>query len=287
MYQSKALGRNTFQFYAASQNQLTLRRLEIETRLRRALDQDEFVLHYQPIMSLASNAMVGVEALLRWNDPDKGLIGPAEFIPIAEESGAIVPIGLWVLENACAQLRAWNAGSAAPLTMAVNISPRQFGNGNFIEDLRAVINRAAVAPYQLHLEITEGVMMREHTATETILAELGKMEVCVAIDDFGTGYSSLSQMRRIHANFIKIDRSFVKDCPADPGSVAIVRAIIAMAHGLKLKVIAEGVETQAQLDLLRELGCDMAQGFFFSQPLDATALEALKEKMAQATSCRQ
>ncbi|MEO8384750.1 MAG: EAL domain-containing protein [Betaproteobacteria bacterium] len=276
MYQSKELGRNTFQFYSAAQNQLTLRRLDLETRLRRALDRNEFVLHYQPIMNLTSNKMVGVEALLRWNDPDQGLIGPAEFIPIAEESGTIVPIGLWVLESACAQLRTWNATDTVPLTMAVNISPRQFGNSKFIADLQRILNRTAIAPQQLHLEITEGVMMREHATTEAVLAALGTLEVGVAIDDFGTGYSSLSQMRRLRANFIKIDRSFVEDCPIDEGSVAIVRAIIAMAHGLKLQVIAEGVENQAQLDVLRALGCDMAQGYFFSVPITAEALGKLR-----------
>lgn len=279
MYQAKEQGRNNFQFYAASQNQLTLRRLDMEVRLRRALDRDEFVLHYQPIIDLSSRTIVGVEALLRWNDPDHGLIGPAEFIPIAEESGAIVQIGQWVIEHACAQLKAWKAmtggpGSAA-LTLAVNISPRQFANANFVSDLQVAIEWSGIEASALHLEITEGLMMREHTQTESTLEALGSLGVGIAIDDFGTGYSSLSQMRRIRANFIKIDQSFVKDCPHDAGSAAIVRAIIAMAQSLNLTVIAEGVETQAQLALLTSLDCNMAQGYFFSKALNAEALSAL------------
>ncbi|MEP7154418.1 MAG: EAL domain-containing protein [Betaproteobacteria bacterium] len=276
MYQAKELGRNNFQFYTAAQNQLTLRRFDLEVRLRRAMDRNEFVLHYQPIIDLTTETMVGVEALLRWNDPDQGMILPAEFIPIAEESGAIVPIGHWVLEQACMQVKAWNLMAQSPLTVAVNMSPRQFANGNFMIDLQQALKHSGLEPGALHLEITETMMMREHALTEIILAALGELGVGVAIDDFGTGYSSLSQMRRIPANFIKIDRSFVEDCPDDAGSVAIVRAIIAMAHSLKLKVIAEGVETEEQLKLLATLGCDMAQGYLFSVPVAAEELALVR-----------
>jgi diguanylate cyclase (GGDEF)-like protein/PAS domain S-box-containing protein len=275
MYQAKELGRNNFQFYAASQNQMTLKRLDLEARLARAIDRNEFVLHYQPVVDLSTETMVGVEALVRWNDPEHGLTAPGEFIPLAEETGSILQIGQWVLDNACAQLHEWNT-SGLPMAVAVNISQRQFADGNFMSELGDVLKRTGLSPAALHLEITETMMMRDHATSEAVLAGLGKLGVGVAIDDFGTGYSSLSQMKRIPANIIKIDRSFVEDCPDDAGSVAIVRAIIAMAHSLKLTVIAEGVETEEQLRLLVAMDCDMAQGYLFSRPLPADELTALK-----------
>jgi diguanylate cyclase (GGDEF)-like protein/PAS domain S-box-containing protein len=275
MYQAKELGRNNYQFYTASQNQMTLKRLDLESRLGRAIERDEFALHYQPVVDLATEAVVGAEALLRWHDPEHGLVAPGDFIPLAEETGAILPIGQWVLDHACAQAAMWGRGGM-PLAVAVNISQRQFAHRDFAANLRGTLQRTTLQPGALHLEITETMVMRDHVSSEAVLAALGELGVGVAIDDFGTGYSSLSQMKRIPANFIKIDRSFVEDCPDDAGSVAIVRAIVAMAHSLKLKVIAEGVETEAQLRLLVEMDCDMAQGFLFSPPVPAEQLSALR-----------
>jgi EAL domain-containing protein (putative c-di-GMP-specific phosphodiesterase class I) len=243
--------------------------------LRHALERDEFVLHYQPVVDLRQRTLIGVEALIRWNDPLHGQLAPGEFIPLAEDTGAIVAIGHWVLQAAAVQVQAWNRQLARPLSVAVNISPRQFSNHNFLADLHLVLQSSGLAPSALHLEITETMVMQQHALSESILKRLGALGVSVAIDDFGTGYSSLSQLKSIPAQFIKIDRSFIMDCASDPQARAIVHAIIVMAHSLNLKVVAEGVEEAEQLRVLTEMGCDQAQGYFFGRPVDPQTMHAM------------
>ena len=267
MYRAKETGRNNYQFYLPSMNIHTLERLELESDLRRALERGEFLLHYQPKVEVASGLITGVEALLRWKHPLRGLVPPLDFIPLAEETGLIVPIGEWVLATACARNKAWQGRGLPKLSVAVNLSARQFADTMLLANLTRIIHDSGLDPSLLELEITESVVMSNAECAVSVLEKLKSTGVQIAIDDFGTGYSSLAYLKRFPIDILKIDRSFIRDIPADSGDMKITRAIIAMAHSLRLKVVAEGVETAEQLKFLRSQSCDAAQGYFLHRPL--------------------
>ncbi|HYD94649.1 MAG TPA: EAL domain-containing protein [Noviherbaspirillum sp.] len=268
MYRAKDAGRNTFQFYAHEMNTRALDRLKLESGLRRALERQEFAVHYQPQMDIASGRVMGAEALLRWAPPGQTMVFPGDFIPIAEETGLIVPIGEWVLRQACMQKREWHrAGMFTDLKLAVNLSARQFKQQDMVKMVSRVLAETGCRPEWLELEITESIIMENPEAAAETLHRLSAMGVRLAIDDFGTGYSSLSYLKRFPIDALKIDRSFVRDITTDADDAAIAKAVIALAHSLKLAVIAEGVETIEQLDFLREQKCDQMQGYFLSRPL--------------------
>jgi len=248
--------------------------------LRRALERDEFLLHYQPKIDLATGSIGGMEALIRWRHPVKGLVPPLQFIPLAEETGLIVPIGQWVLRTACAQTKAWQAGGLSPLRIAVNLSARQFSQDSLLEDVARVLAETGLEAPLLELEITESMVMRNPAHAVALLDSLKAMGVHLSIDDFGTGYSSLSYLKRFPIDNLKIDRSFIQDLPADGEDAAITRAIIAMAHSLRLTVVAEGVETEKQRTFLHQHGCNEMQGFLFSKPLSAEDFVTLLQDTA-------
>lgn len=275
MYQAKAQGRNNFQFFTTEMNTRAQQRLSMESAMRRALEHDEFLLHYQPQVSLESGHIIGVEALVRWQHPHEGLISPATFIPVAEDSGLIVPLGEWVMREACRQHQQWLNSGLPLMRMAVNISARQFMHQNLLSMMAEVIRDTGINPEYLELELTESIIMEKVEETVTTLHELRNMGVYLSIDDFGTGYSSMAYLKRFPIDKLKIDRSFVRDLATDPDDAAIVSATIAMAHNLNLTVIAEGVETEQQLQFLRENGCEEMQGYFFSMPLPADAIPGL------------
>jgi diguanylate cyclase (GGDEF)-like protein/PAS domain S-box-containing protein len=275
MYKAKELGRNSYQFYTAAMSARTLERLEMEADLHHALARDEFVLHYQPQIDLRSGTIVGMEVLLRWNRPGHGLVAPAHFIPLAEDMGLIVPIGAWVLRAACAQTVRWQRDGLGELRIAVNLSPRQFTQKGMAQSIAAILDETGLDARFVELELTESMVMDDVDNAIALLHELKQLGVQVAIDDFGTGHSSLSYLRRFPIDILKIDQSFVRDiAPAEDGA-AIVRAIISLAHSLRLKVIAEGVETNEQLVYLHNHGCDQVQGYLFSRPVAAAEFEAL------------
>jgi diguanylate cyclase (GGDEF)-like protein len=267
MYRAKDIGRNNYQYYLPSMNVHTLERLELESDLSRALERGEFLLHYQPRVEIATGLIIGTEALLRWKHPLRGLVPPLDFIPLAEETGLILPIGEWVLATACAQNKAWQDQGLPKLSVAVNLSARQFADPMLLPRLTRIINASGIDPSSLELEITESAAMSGEDRTVAVLEELKSIGVQIAIDDFGTGYSSLAYLKRFPIDTLKIDRSFIRDIPTDSGDMKITRAIIAMAHSLKLKVVAEGVETAEQLKFLRTQRCDAVQGYFLYRPL--------------------
>ncbi len=275
MYRAKELGRNTFHFFTEELNARVMERLTLEGDLRRALERNELRLHYQPQVSLASGRITGFEALLRWQHPQQGLVAPGRFIALAEETGLIVPIGAWVLQTACEQFRAWQRAGLAPELMSVNVSARQFRETSFRAAIAGVLERSGIGPECLEIEITESTIMLDPRGARELLTELRALGVKVALDDFGTGYSSFSQLKHFPFSRIKIDQSFVEGVAEKPEDAAIVRTIIAMAQGLGLNVIAEGVETAAQLAFLRRHGCNCMQGYLFSKPLPADQAEAL------------
>ena len=275
MYRAKKLGRNNFQFYTPAMNDEALERVKIESALRNALDRNEFVLHYQPQVHLGSGEIVGMEALIRWRHPELGMVAPIRFIGVAEETGLIVPIGAWVLRTACAQNKAWQDAGLGDLRVAVNLSARQFGAIDLVPNLEAVLADTGLAPACLEIELTESLFMSDITPAVETLHRIKALGVNLSIDDFGTGYSSLSYLSRFPIDVLKIDRSFVSDIGTDDNESPIVASIITLAHNLKLAVIAEGVETLAQLDYLRALGCDEMQGYYFSRPLPADEFEQL------------
>jgi diguanylate cyclase (GGDEF)-like protein/PAS domain S-box-containing protein len=274
MYQAKERGRNNFQFYSADLNKLTLQRFELETRLKGALERSEFFLHYQPEIDLESGRVAGVEALLRWQDPKTGLVMPVDFIPLAEETGTIVAIGRWVIEQALADLKRWR-DAGMDLYVSANISVRQFQHHELVNEIFQALQRHSIAPRMLRLEVTETMMMSDPNAAERAFRGLKGLGVELAVDDFGTGFSSLSLVRRFPIHVVKIDRSFVNGCPQNRECVAIVQAVAAMASTLGLRVVAEGVETREQRDVIAALGCDGAQGYFFSRPVLAADIPAL------------
>ncbi|WP_198118683.1 bifunctional diguanylate cyclase/phosphodiesterase [Massilia rhizosphaerae] len=275
MYRAKKLGRNNFQFYTPAMNEESLERVRIESALRNALDRDEFVLHYQPQVDLQTGRIVGMEALIRWKHPELGMVPPSRFIGIAEETGLIVPIGAWVMRAACAQNKAWQDAGLGKLRVAVNLSARQFSAADLVPGIEAVLNDTGLEPSCLELELTESLFMSDVTPAVELLHRMKSLGINLSIDDFGTGYSSFSYLSRFPIDVLKIDRSFVNDITHDANDAAIVASIIALAHNLRLSVIAEGVETAEQLDYLRHQGCDEMQGYYFSKPLPAHEFEQL------------
>ncbi|TFW09292.1 EAL domain-containing protein [Oxalobacteraceae bacterium OM1] len=269
MYRAKETGRNNFQFYTSSMNERAMERLRIEGDLRNALERGEFVLHYQPQLELRTGRVVGMEALIRWQHPVLGLLAPGRFIELAEEMGLIVPIGAWVLRTACLQALAWQQVCDTPVRVAVNLSARQFYQQDLLASVRGVLDETGVDPALIELELTESMMMSDVEQAVRILGELKAMGLHLSIDDFGTGYSSLSYLKRFPIDLLKIDQSFVRDITVDPDDASIVTSVISLAHSLRLAVIAEGVETEAQLAYLRTHGCDLGQGYFFSRPIPA------------------
>jgi diguanylate cyclase (GGDEF)-like protein/PAS domain S-box-containing protein len=279
MYRAKDLGKNNYQFYSADMSTAAFERLTLETSLRRALERSEFVLHYQPQVDLASGQLIGVEALLRWQHPDFGLLAPTQFISIAEETGAIVPIGEWVARSAILQVMRWRKAGFPELRVTVNVSSRQFNEPSFLETIKYLLEETGFPPAALELEITESVIMKNAEVTIERLHALHAMGVRFAIDDFGTGYSSLSYLRRFAIHTLKIDKSFVRDIVDGGDDVEIVKTIIVMARGLRLSVIAEGVETREQLLFLKSHGCHGAQGYLLSRPLP---VERMTERLQQS-----
>ncbi|MCE5180845.1 MAG: EAL domain-containing protein [Betaproteobacteria bacterium] len=274
MYHAKTKGRNNYQFFEPSMNQSTLERLELEHDMRTALARGEFVLHYQPKINTATGRVSGVEALVRWQHPEKGLIPPATFIPLAEESGLILPLGEWVLHTACHQLGQWLKQGMTDIQVSVNLSARQFRQNDLAKMIDSVISRENITPDLLELEITESVAMDNPRGTVETMRIFRSIGVKLAIDDFGTGYSSLSYLKQFPMNCLKLDRSFVKDIETDPSDAAICAATISLAHNLGLEVVAEGVETKKQYEYLKLLGCDMIQGYYFCKPLPVAEVEA-------------
>jgi diguanylate cyclase (GGDEF)-like protein/PAS domain S-box-containing protein len=279
MYRAKEKGRNNYQFFTADMNARAFERLTMENSLRKALERNEFVLYYQPQVDLESHRITGMEALLRWQHPDFGLVSPTQFIPIAEETGLIVAIGEWVLRTACAQNKAWQDAGIAPLRVAVNLSARQFKQANLVEMVRRALDDAGLEARYLELEITETVAMDHAEETAAKLRELKSMGVGISMDDFGTGHSSLSYLKRFPIDTLKIDQTFIQDIAQDSSDAAIASAITAMAHSLNLKVVTEGIETKEQLAFLGQHGRDEVQGYYFSEPLPAEAFaELLKQE---------
>ncbi len=267
MYNAKEQGRNNYQFYSEAMNASSFKRLSLENALRKAVDRQEFLVHYQPQLDMASGRVVGMEALLRWKHPELGLVPPGDFIPLAEETGLIVPIGQWVLNAACIYNKNLQRMGLYPRRVAVNISSLQFRPGSLVESIRRVLKESGLDARWLEIELTESAIMKNMEESSGILRELKQMGLRVAIDDFGTGYSSLAYLKRFPLDIIKIDRSFIRDIPGDHDNEAITAAIIAMAHSLNLEVIAEGVETEAQLEFLLAHGCYEVQGYLVSRPV--------------------
>jgi diguanylate cyclase (GGDEF)-like protein len=275
MYRAKKLGRNNFQFYTPAMNEESLERVRIESALRNALERNEFVLHYQPQVDLKTGRIVGMEALIRWKHPELGMVPPSRFVGVAEDTGLIVPIGAWVMRTAAAQNKAWQDAGLGRLRVAVNVSARQFSAADLVPGIEQVLLDTGLDPSCLELELTESLFMSDVTPAVELLHRMKSLGVQLSIDDFGTGYSSFSYLSRFPIDVLKIDRSFVNDITHDANDAAIVASIIALAHNLRLSVIAEGVETAEQLDYLRHQGCDEMQGYYFSRPLPAQEFEQL------------
>jgi EAL domain-containing protein (putative c-di-GMP-specific phosphodiesterase class I) len=275
MYRAKDAGKNNFQFYSAQANRHSLERLALETDLRHALDRGELQVHYLPKIDAQGGRITGGEALIRWTHPARGVMSPAQLIALAEETGLIIAIGDWVLRTVCGDCRRWAAQGLPVVPMAVNLSARQFGREGMADSIAAMLRDSGLAASQLEIEITESAVMDNAERAAVVLERLHAMGVRVALDDFGTGYSSLGYLKRFPVDSVKIDRSFISDIPQDKDDVAITRAVIAMAHSLQLKVVAEGVETAEQVCFLREHGCDELQGYLFGEPCDAAAFGVL------------
>ena len=275
MYHAKKNGRNNYQFFTNEMNQLALERMSIERKLCHAIEQQGFCLHYQPQVNLRSGRIIGVEALLRWSNPEIGMVPPEYFIPIAEETGLIIPIGEWVLREACRQNSEWRMLGLPKITVAVNLSAVQFRQNNFGEMIKEILCEYGLDPSGLELEITESAVMHNAEASIALLLELKAMGLKLAVDDFGTGYSSLSYLKRFPIDKLKIDQSFVRDITVDSDDAVIVSTIINMARTLKLKVIAEGVETAEQLSFLKHQECDEIQGYYFSKPMPPEKINSL------------
>ncbi|BCB28642.1 hypothetical protein SKTS_35280 [Sulfurimicrobium lacus] len=278
VYHAKGAGRNTYRFFTRKMNEGALEQIRLQGQLHSAVKNQEFLLHYQPQIDIGSGRIVGAEALVRWQHPLDGLVSPARFIPLAEDSGHIIQIGEWVLNEACRQARAWQDLGLDPVVMAVNLSALQFKRGNVLEMTKAALLRSGLAPAHLELELTESILLQDVETTMQTLDSLKALGVRLSIDDFGTGYSSLSYLKRLAVDKLKIDQSFVRDLVTDAGDAAIVKAVIQLGQALQLSVIAEGVETEAQLAFLANAGCDEIQGYLFSRPVPAAEFAALLEK---------
>jgi diguanylate cyclase (GGDEF)-like protein len=277
MYHAKQMGRNNYQFFTQVMNDAAQERLLLENDLRHAVERGEFTLHYQPQLDLKTGRIIGFEALVRWLHPQRGMVGPSQFVPAAEETGLIGQIGEWVLREACAQARAWHRAGHSELQVSVNCSAQQFQRESFVEMVGDVLRATGLPAERLDLEITESVIIQHSEAVIARFQALDDMGVRISIDDFGTGYSSLSYLKRFAIHQLKIDQSFVRDISSDPDDAAIVSAIIAIAHSLGLQVVAEGLEAPEQLAFLRSLGCDVAQGYYFSKPVPAEEFGRLLE----------
>ncbi|MBW2466123.1 MAG: EAL domain-containing protein, partial [Deltaproteobacteria bacterium] len=269
LYRAKDSGKNNYRYYTADMNTRAVEFLLLESGLRKALENEELVVFYQPLINLKDNKLIGMEALIRWQHPEKGMIPPGDFIPLAEETGLIVPIGEWVLRTACNQNKKWQNLGYPPVKVSVNMSGLQFNKENLAEKIHAVLKEIDISPEYLSIEITESVIMQDVKSTVTKLMQLHEMGVSLSIDDFGTGYSSLSYLKLFPIDNLKIDRSFVNNITSDSTDSAIAASVIQLAHSMNLKVVAEGVETEEQLEILRQQGCDYVQGFLFSKPLTA------------------
>jgi diguanylate cyclase (GGDEF)-like protein len=272
MYRSKNNGGNSIEFFTPEMNERATRRIKIESQLRHALEGEEFEVYYQPIVSLPEGRMVGVEALLRWRNSELGVVSPVEFIPVAESTGIIVPIGAWVLETACRQVKEWQDAGWSELRVAVNLSPREVDRGDAIKSISNALSRSGLLAQFLEIEVTERVLLEDVERAGSTFREIKELGVRLCIDDFGTGYSSLSYLRNYPFDVLKIDRAFVHDATRHDSGVSLLRAIISMADSLGLEVIAEGVETEEQVGLLSDLGCGFAQGYHFCAPLSASRI---------------
>lgn len=282
MYHAKSEGRNNYQYYTKSMNASAFENLALENSLRRALEREEFELYYQPQVSMDTGEIVGVEALIRWQHPEMGMISPVQFIPLALETGLIVPMDEWGLRTACRQAKEWSDTGLRPLRVSVNLSSYQFRQKQLTQTIARILSETRIDPQYLNIELTESTIMQNAEEATKTLHELKEMGVKLSVDDFGTGYSSLSYLKRFPLDTLKIDRSFIKDITTDPDDEALTRAILAMSNSLKLKVVAEGVETDAQLEFLRRNGCDEFQGYLFSRPVSATEMtEMLRSGVRQ------
>jgi diguanylate cyclase len=284
MYYAKQQGRNNFQYFVPRMNTATQEKVRLESDMHVALEQKQFELHYQPKVNTATGVMHGAEALLRWTHPEHGVIPPSKFIPIAEECGLIGALGAWVVREACRQARAWQLDGLPPLRIAVNLSASQFRQGDIVSIIRDALDAVGLDARYLEVELTESVVMSDPEESIAILEKLSTMGVLVSIDDFGTGYSSMSYLRRFPIDKIKIDRGFISEAMSRPDDASIVRAIISLAHNLRLKVVAEGVESSEQLEFLKTLGCDQYQGFHYSPALPASQFLALARSKRDAAA---
>jgi EAL domain-containing protein (putative c-di-GMP-specific phosphodiesterase class I) len=276
MNQAKAQGRNNYQFYTQEMTEVALQRVTLGSELRRALDKGELVLFYQPQYSLQTGKMMGAEALIRWQHPQQGMIPPDKFIPLAEDNGLIIPMGEWVLKKACQQMRAWLDMGMSIERIGVNVSGQQMQRGELVSCVEQVLAETGLEAKHLELEITESCIMRQTEKVISTLEGLQRLGVVLAIDDFGTGYSSLSYLKQLPVHKLKIDKSFICDIPTDANDEVIARAVLALGQSLELKVIAEGVETEAQQEFLRALNCDEVQGYLYSRPVPAEEFVELK-----------
>jgi diguanylate cyclase (GGDEF)-like protein len=281
LYRAKEYGGNNYQFYTSDMNARALKRLALENSMRRALGREEFEVYYQPRVDVSTGRIVGAEALVRWRHKEFGLISPAEFIPLAEDTGLIVPIGAWVLRAACARAKSWRDAGHGEVPVAVNLSARQFREPNLPATIAQILSETGLGPQDLELELTESSIIQNAEAAVRYLGELRETGIRVAVDDFGTGYSSLGYLKRLPIDMLKIDQSFVRDVTTDADDAALVMAIITLAHNLRLKVVAEGVETEEQLRFLSLLHCDEWQGYLCSKPLPAEAFEEMLSSHAQ------
>jgi len=286
MYEAKREGRNGFRFYSTDAVAQSPLRLRMESNLRATIERDEFTLHFQPKIDLASGRIIGAEALLRWTNAELGPVPPAQFIALAEETGLMLPIGRWVLQQACAQHMAWRDQGLPPIPLSINLSPRQFADADLLRDLESALRVSGMPPCALELEVTEGVVIGNPERALATLQAIKRLGVQLAIDDFGTGYSSLAQLKRFPVDELKIDRSFIRGLPGDTYDAAITEAIIVMCRTLQLTVVAEGVETSGQREFLRQRGCTQMQGYLFSRPLPAAEFATLARRhFATADAC--
>ena len=281
MYRAKELGRNRYTFFTQEMNDRVESQLVLEAGLQRAVRNDEFILHYQPRVSAATRRVVGVEALLRWKHPERGLVPPGEFIPLLEESGLIVPVGARVIETACRQNKAWQDAGLPPMRVSVNISSRQFRTGSLEETVREALRASALRPEWLEIELTESLLVENSEHAVAVMERLKAIGVAISIDDFGTGYSSLGYLKRFPIDSLKIDRSFVRDLATSPKDAAIIDAIAALAHSLGIGLVAEGVEDAHQADYLRERNCTELQGYLFGRPVPPEEMADAVRRLAR------